>query len=241
MSDDVLTEHFSASAPQPPDPVVAVPNEVALPIEGMTCAFCVARVERALHKVPGVAKVAVNLGTERARVTGLGLEVPALIAAVERAGYEARPVEDKADDGEAARDEDARRDLVRVGIAALLTAPLFIARLLHLAGLREPVPGWAQLAFATPVQFWLGFRFYRAGWRAIRAGAGNMDLLVALGTSAAYGLSLYLLVKSWIMGGMPALYFDSSTIIITLILFGKWLETRAKRQTGAAVPNRYAA
>ncbi|WP_264798040.1 HAD-IC family P-type ATPase, partial [Acidocella aminolytica] len=98
------------------------------------------------------------------------------------------------------------------------------------------LPGWVELALATPVQFWLGGRFYRAGWKALRVGTGNMDLLVALGTSAAYGLSLWLLIRAWATGTTPAaLYFDSSTIVITLILFGKWLEARGKRQTGEAL------
>ena len=89
--------------------------------------------------------------------------------------------------------------------------------------------GWLQLALATPVQFWLGARFYRAGWKALRAGTGNMDLLVALGTSAAYGLSLCCCAGA--AHGMPHLYFEASAVVITLVLLGKWLEARAKRQT----------
>jgi len=96
------------------------------------------------------------------------------------------------------------------------------------------VNGWLQLALATPVQFWLGARFYRAGWKAVRAGAGNMNLLVALGTSAGYGLSVYLLFKH-AEHGMPHLYFEASAVIITLVLLGKWLESRARRQTTAAI------
>ena len=214
--------------------VAAQPVELA--IHGMTCASCVNRVERALRKVSGVTEAEVNLANERARVTGIGFDEAALIRAVQKAGYEAEPVQGNKDDGEAARDQNAKRELTRVGIAALLTAPLFISMvMMNLAGLKAAAPGWAELALATPVQFWLGGRFYRAGWRAVRAGTGNMDLLVALGTSAAYGLSVYLLVESWIIGGVPSLYFDSSAIVITLILFGKWLETKAKRQTGAAL------
>src|SRR5213080_1895794 len=101
------------------------------------------------------------------------------------------------------------------------------------------LPGWLQWALATPVQFWLGARFYRAGWKALKAGAGNMDLLVALGTSAGYGLSVYLLLKQ---GGqeMAHLYFEASAVVITLVLLGKWLEARAKRQTTEAIRALYA-
>lgn len=94
------------------------------------------------------------------------------------------------------------------------------------------LPGWLQLLLATPVQFWLGARFYRAGWAALRAGSGNMDLLVALGTSAAFGLSLWLMLGG---GSGHALYFESAAVVITLVLLGKWLEARAKRQTTAAI------
>ncbi|HEY1857831.1 heavy metal translocating P-type ATPase [Acidocella sp.] len=209
-------------------------KQVELAIGGMTCASCVGRVERALRRVPGVTEAQVNLATEIARVEGIGIDEAALIAVVERAGYAARPVDNDstANDG---KDQEARRALIHVGISALLTAPLFGVMILHLAGSSAMLPGWAELALATPVQFWLGFCFYRAGWKAARAGAGNMDLLVALGTSAAYGLSLYLLIRAWVMGGMPSLYFDSSAMVITLVLVGKWMEARGKRQTGAAL------
>ena len=106
--------------------------------------------------------------------------------------------------------------------------------LLQLFGVDWMLDGWLQLALATPVQFWLGWRFYRAGCKAVRAGAGNMDLLVALGTSAAYGLSVYLLWRH-ADHGMPHLYFEASAAVITLVLLGKWLEGRAKRQTADAI------
>jgi Cu+-exporting ATPase len=106
--------------------------------------------------------------------------------------------------------------------------------LLQLFGMTWMPSGWIQLALATPVQFVLGWRFYRAGWRALRAGTGNMDLLVAIGTSAAYGLSLYLLLQH-AGAGMPHLYFEASAAVITLVLLGKWLEGRAKRQTTEAI------
>ncbi len=229
----------------------ADPQAVDLAVEGMTCASCVARVERAARKVAGVSGAAVNLASERARISGSGFDTAAVIAAISKAGYAAHEVVDSeaaADAEDARRAADGRRDLRHVILAALLTAPLIGNMALHMAGAPLALPGWAELALATPVQLWLGARFYRAGWAALRAGAGNMDLLVALGTTAAYGLSLVLLVQGWAggqggvqggvqggaHGGVP-LYFDSAATVITLILFGKWLEARARRQTGAAL------
>src|SRR5690606_27836674 len=121
---------------------------------------------------------------------------------------------------------------LHVVIAALLTAPLALPMLAMLIGRDWMLPGSMQLALATPVQFWLGARFYRAGWKAAIHGAGNMDLLVALGTSAAYGLSVYQLLTH---GADAHLYFEASAVVITLVLLGKWLEGRAKRQTTAAI------
>ena len=212
---------------------------IDLAVEGMTCASCVARVERAARKVAGVSGAAVNLASERARISGAGFDAAAVIAAIGKAGYAAREVAESgaAEAAEATRRAaDGRRELRHVIIAALLTAPLIGNMALHMAGAPLGLPGWAELALATPVQLWLGARFYRAGWAALRAGAGNMDLLVALGTSAAYGLSLVLLAQGWAGGhGGAPLYFDSAATVITLILFGKWLEARARRQTGAAL------
>ncbi|MBF3173499.1 copper-transporting ATPase, partial [Pseudomonas aeruginosa] len=120
-------------------------------------------------------------------------------------------------------------------IAALLLAlPLVLPMLVEWAGLHWMLPPWAQFLLATPVQFVIGARFYVSAWRAVKAGAGNMDLLVALGTSAGYGLSVYL----WLTappGHMPHLYFEASTVVIALILLGKYLESRAKRQTASAI------
>jgi Cu+-exporting ATPase len=217
---------------------------VELVIEGMTCASCVQRVERALRKIPGIRSAEVNLATERARIRGVGVPPADLIRAVETAGYHALLAADDAGMGtqserDGAKLRAAHRDLVHALAGAALSLPLLAPMLLSLVGADLMLPGWAQLILATPVQFWLGWRFYRAGWKAIRAGAGNMDLLVALGTSAAYGLSLYQLAAHWQMSmhaaGMPHLYFEASAVVITLVLFGKWLEGRAKRQTGAAI------
>ena len=202
-----------------------------LAIDGMTCASCVGRVEGALLAVPGVLSASVNLATSQAQVVaaaqpGAALS-PALLAAVGRAGYEARAL---AGDGAATAAPRARHDAGwRVALAALLSAPLTLPMLGEAFDAHWMLPAWLQFALATPVQLWLGARFYRAGWKALRAGSGNMDLLVALGTSAAYGLSLYLWSQDPL--GMPHLYFESAAVVITLVLLGKWLEARAKRRT----------
>ncbi|MDQ2803451.1 MAG: cation transporter, partial [Pseudomonadota bacterium] len=212
-----------------------VGSELDLGIEGMTCASCVRRVEKALGQVPGVSSVAVNLATERARVRMVhGSATPEqLVAAVQKAGYEAR-LASTADVVTPERDAAAarsRRDLRRVLAAALLSLPLLAGMFGHLLGARWMLPGWAQFALATPVQFWLGWRFYVAGWKAARAFAGNMDLLVALGTSTAWGLSTYLLFAA----APQDLYFESSALVITFVLLGKWLEGRARGQTASAI------
>lgn len=209
-------------------------RSLELSIEGMTCASCVGRVERALKKVPGVREVSVNLASERAHLELLGaVDSQALLQAVEQAGYKARLL-----DAGQPRQDDAERRLRRerwwVIAALLLALPLVLPMLVEWAGLHWMLPPWAQFLLATPVQFVIGARFYVSAWRAVKAGAGNMDLLVALGTSAGYGLSVYL----WLTappGHMPHLYFEASTVVIALILLGKYLESRAKRQTASAI------
>ena len=204
-----------------------------LNVAGMTCASCVGRVERALSRVPGVVAAEVNLATERARVTAVAaVTAEQLAAAVKAAGYEATAPVDAA--GEASAPAPRNRASRHAVIAAALSAPLLLGMIGHVAGLGWMLPGWVQFALATPVQFWLGWRFYVAGWKAVRAGAGNMDLLVALGTSAAWGLSVFELLTAQ-PGRAPALYFESSALIVTFILLGKWLEARAKGQTAAAI------
>lgn len=206
-------------------------HSLRLDIEGMSCASCVGRVEKALLKLPGVSKAEVNLATESAQVSLLaGTDPETLLQAVRKAGYSAR-----LHDAQAARTEPApawHSGSGPVWVAAALSLPLVLPMLVQPFGLHWMLPGWLQLLLATPVQFWLGARFYRAGWAALRAGSGNMDLLVALGTSAAFGLSLWLMLGG---GSGHALYFESAAVVITLVLLGKWLEARAKRQTTAAI------
>ncbi len=213
---------------------------VDLAVTGMTCASCAGRVEAALRAVPGVSTAAVNLATEQARVTVAAgtVTADALVAAIEAAGYEAAPAATAggAEAADVQRDAAARRDGLHLLVAGLLAAPLVAPMLLMPFGIAWMPPGWLQLALATPIQLWLGARFYRAGWRALRAGAGNMDLLVALGTSAAYGLSLVELVRAEAHGhAAPHLYFEASAVVITLVLLGKRLESRAKRRTASAI------
>ena len=212
-------------------------SEWTLAIGGMTCASCSNRVEKALKKVPGVTSAEVNLAMETATVEGASKEVTLakLVEAVAKAGYQAKALPEvglRPEDGLNA--ELQAYSWWRVALSAALSLPLVLAMAMDWLGWHVQLPGMLQLALATPVQFWLGWRFYKAGWSALKAGTGNMDLLVALGTSAAYGLSVYLLFTAS-HGGMQHLYFESSSIVITLVLLGKWLETRAKKQTTEAI------
>jgi Cu+-exporting ATPase len=200
-------------------------------IGGMTCASCVMRVEKALGKVPGVDHVSVNLATERATVhANPAVANEQLLAAVSKAGYEATVIEPEAGPVVA---KARSRDFVAVIVAALLTMPLVVPMVAGWTGAHIHLNAWLQLALASIVQFAFGWRFYVGAYRAVRAKAGNMDLLVALGTSAAWGLSVYELFAH--PGDPMHLYFEASAVVITLVRFGKWLETRAKRQTTDAI------
>jgi Cu+-exporting ATPase len=190
---------------------------IDLSITGMSCASCVSRVEKSLLHVPGVTGVAVNLATEMAHVETVNASAAELIAAVENAGYGAAlPVLHPPK-------HDSRQELLEVCAGAMLSAPLLL-------GMFFALPGWVALVLATPVQFWLGARFYRAGWNALRHGSGNMDLLVALGSSAAYFLSLADLLR-----GAGPLYFEAGAVVITLVRLGKFLEGTAKRDAAGAI------
>jgi Cu+-exporting ATPase len=203
-------------------------KKLDLEVRGMTCASCVARVEKALGVVEGVTEVEVNLASETARVhTRLDADIAPLVKALQRAGFEGNARETQAQQASSGSAWPAFALIA----SALLSLPLMAPMLGELVGWHWMLPGWLQALLATPVQFVFGARFYRAAWPALRAGSGNMDLLVALGTSAAYGLSHYLLVS----GHSAHLYFEASAVVITLVLLGKWLEGRAKRQTTAAI------
>ena len=211
----------------------SVPHETReLTIGGMTCATCSGRVEKALRAVPGVVKAEVNLATEKATVEGVGgvMRPADLILAVQDAGYTAEIITGDAErDAEIARKDEAarRRETIRMIVALALAAPLT----LPMFGVE--LSPWLQLALATPVQFIIGARFYVAAWKAVRAGAGNMDLLVALGTSTAYFFSIWLMRSG--AGHHGHLYFEAASVVIALVVLGKWLESRAKRSTTGAI------
>jgi Cu+-exporting ATPase len=206
------------------------PVTFTLSIQGMTCASCVARVEKALAATPGVISAQVNLATERAKIqaSGPAASIALMTAAVERAGYDATAV----NEANPAPTEPTDAGLGVVIASALLSAPLAGPMVGDFFGRHWMLDPWMQMALATPVQFLFGWRFYVAAWRAGRHGAATMDTLVAIGASAAYGLSA---VQTLLGVGMQHLYFEASAIVITLVLLGKWLEGRAKRQTTAAI------
>jgi Cu+-exporting ATPase len=191
-------------------------------VTGMTCAACAGRIERVLKRVPGVAAANVNLATEIAKVDGDARVTPAAVeAAIAKAGYGTRPVDHVPED-----QGKLKHELIAILVGAVLTLPLIAPMVVDLVGGHLMLSAWWQLALATPIQFWLGAPFYRGAWKALRGATANMDVLVALGTSAAFGLSLYLMA-----GGGVHLYFESAAVIIVLVRLGKWLEARAKRRT----------
>lgn len=201
-------------------------------IEGMGCASCVGRIEKALHAVPGVNNATFNLALERATVQAdEGVSFANLVAAIQKAGYKATTLQ-------AAQTSKAVKgnlpELLSIVFSTLLTLPLIGPMLLIPFGVHWMPPGWIQFALATPVQFIIGWRFYKAAFLAIKAATGNMELLVAVGTSAAWGLSTYVLIHS-ADSETAQLYYEASAAVITLVLFGKWLESRAKKQTTEAI------
>lgn len=198
-------------------------------VEDMSCASCVSRVEKAIKKVDGVIDVSVNLATEKATVkANSNVNLATLMSAVDKAGYHAVKMTDQQTH---AKDTEKQASLWPIVVSILFALPFVLPMLLEPFGFHLMMPAWLQLILASIVQFGLGAKFYRSGFSALKAFTGNMDLLVAIGTSAAYGLSLYQLIT----GHYDHLYFESSVVIITLILVGKWLESRAKHQTTQAI------
>lgn len=211
-----------------------------LDITGMTCAACSNRIEKVLNKTDGVKSAAVNLTTENAMIE-YNPEVIGereIIDRIGNLGYGAEPKKSAADKM-SHKDSELKKMKWKVVIASLLSLPLLVTMLDHLFGMSLPtifMNPWFQLAFAAPVQFILGWQFYVGAYKNLKNFTANMDVLVVMGTTAAFGFSLYQ-TYLWVTGAVehPHLYFEASAIIITLILFGKYLETRAKSQTTGAI------
>ncbi|AVM73879.1 Copper-exporting P-type ATPase A [Magnetospirillum gryphiswaldense MSR-1] len=217
----------------------SVPDDtLELTIGGMTCAACSTRLEKVLGKVAGITTASVNLATERARATFAAgtVAVADVVLAVEKAGFTAQVVVDgdsQMDKEEAAHAADLRRQGRLLALSALLTLPLVAGMVAHLAGWSWTLSGWWQLVLSAPVQFWIGWRFYVGAWTSLKGGSGNMDVLVALGTSAAWGVSAVAVAQGH--GDHADLYFEGAAVVITLVLLGKLLETRAKRSAAGAI------
>lgn len=216
-----------------------IKEKLEFKITGMSCAACSSRIEKALNKMPGVFQVQVNLTLEKAvaQVNQREVSVQALQERVERLGFGAHFVknEQEADREKQIRQQEVAQQRFRLTLAAICSAPLLLAMVFHVTGLMNPITHflvnpYLQWALATPVQFVAGWQFYRGAWLALKNKSANMDVLVALGTSAAY---LYSIVSVFMQSS--ELYFETSAILITLIILGKLLEARAKGQTSAAI------
>ena len=205
---------------------------INLDIEGMTCAACAARIEKVLNKLPGT-RATVNFATETAQIkAGDGVNLDKVISTVEKAGYHATPKQDDHAELAARREAAYRHEARQFIIAALLTAPLLAEMVAMFSGMHVFIPRNWQLLLATPVQFWIGWRFYVGAFHALRGGGANMDVLVALGTSMAWLLSAVVTLSDL---HEQHVYFEASAVVITLVLLGKLLEARAKRRTSGAI------
>lgn len=203
-------------------------------IEGMTCAACSTRVDKALNKIEGIVKANVNLATNKATVqypSGV-LTDEDLIQVIEKAGYKAEiEVERDLDREKELREKEIKSLKTSFIVSAILSLPLFSAMFFHMAGIDNILSnGWFQLALATPVQFIIGYRFYKGAYNSLRGGGANMDVLISMGTSAAYFYSLYN-----VLIGVHEYYFEASAVIITLILLGNTFEAVAKGKTSEAI------
>lgn len=215
-------------------------DKIELDIEGMTCAACSTRVEKVLNRTEGVQQATVNLANESAVIEfhPSMVDERILIETIERTGYGAKPRVDR-NEKEAENDNAIKRMQIKLIISAILAFPLLVTMLDHLFGISIPsilMNPWFQFFLATPIQFVIGWQFYVGAYKSLRSKSANMDVLVAMGTSAAYFYSIYEGVKSITIAGYePHLYFETSAILITLILFGKYLEANAKGRTKQAL------
>lgn len=247
--------HYDPSLASPLDMVRAIekagfevpPETVAFDIGGMSCASCAAGIETVLSRQAGVVSSGVNFASAKARVDYIpGVTDPAeLAAAIARAGYNASEVRDLSGDEMAAREQKVRREwraeVTTFLISLAFTLPLFAQMVVmfdmsqwdhHFGSHAELLPRYWQFALATPVQFWIGSRFYKAAFKSLRAGTANMDVLVVLGTTIAY---LYSAVVTLVGLTDLHVYFEASAAIITLVLLGRLLEANAKRKTSSAI------
>lgn len=215
-------------------------DKTELDITGMTCAACSNRIEKVLNKASGVKQATVNLTTEQAMISYYPgqTDVDALIERIQNLGYDAQPKQ--TEEQQASRKEkELKHKRNKLIISSVLALPLLMTMFVHLFNMNLPdllMNPWFQLVLATPIQFIIGWQFYVGAYKNIRNGGANMDVLVVLGTSAAYFFSIYEMIK-WLIGtpSIPHLYFETSAVLITLILFGKYLEARAKSQTTNAL------
>jgi Cu+-exporting ATPase len=212
-------------------------DKVELRLKGMTCAACAARLEKALNKLDGVVKAVVNfaMGNAMVEYNASQVTVGDMIKAVQRAGYDA---EEKTREDEDIEKKERERELRQLRglfiMSAILSFPLVAAMVFHLIGspieiLHNP---WVQMSLATPVQFVVGYRFYKGAYHALKGGGANMDVLVSIGTTAAYLYSVY---NGFFAGDAMNLYFEASAVVITLIMLGKYLEAVAKGKTSEAI------
>src|SRR5699024_3501395 len=217
-----------------------VRETIELDVFGMTCAACSPRIEKVLNKQEGIDHATVNLTTETASIeyNPALLDTQGIIEKIKQTGYDAKP-KAEATEKQTHKEKEMKHMQIKLIIAAVISAPLLVTMLVHLFNMNIPsifIIPWFQFALSTPVQFIIICQFYVGEYKNLRNGGANMDVLVALGTSAAYFYSLY---ESFKTIGNPAnephLYFETSAVLITLILFGKYLEARAKNQTTNAL------
>lgn len=215
-------------------------EHIELDVMGMTCAACSSRIEKVLNKQPEIKNATVNLTTEEASIDYYpgNMDVQVIIDRIRKLGYDAK-LKSSDENKASAKADELKKKKIKLTISALLSLPLLITMLTHLFGIHLPhilMNPWFQFAFAFPVQFIIGWQFYVGAYKNLRSGGANMDVLVALGTSAAFFYSVYEGIKTINNPDyMPHLYFETSAVLITLILFGKYLEARAKSQTTNAL------
>ena len=208
--------------------------KTTLNVEGMTCAACSARIEKVLNKLDGVNSATVNLMAKKATVDydESKISVDDFIHSIEKAGFKAHEqVEEDMDREKKLREREIKNLRNMLIFSAIFSIPLFSAMFFHMAGIHNILSnGWFQLALATPVQIIAGARFYKGAYKSLRGGGANMDVLIVMGTSAAFLYSLYHTIV-----GIPEFYYEASAVIITLILLGKYLEAIAKGKTSEAI------